>query len=144
MGTVGVYGFWRWVKTPNWRWTLLAGLCLGLMLLTKMTWLIAFPLYLLLWMAWLITRRKHKQTKENVPVKSQVIRLGIVFVFAIYLVNLGYCFQGSFITCRFQRDTCTKYSKEVPYKEVAEALTRKAVVHAGETGFHTNGELRWV
>ena len=35
-------------------------------------------------------------------------------------------------------------SLEVPYKEVADALTREAVVHADETGFHTNGERRWV
>ena len=121
LGVVGLYTFWRWLKVPNWRRTFLAGLCLGLMLLTKMTWLITFPLYLLLWMVWLITRRKQEQSKESVPVKFQLIRLGIVFVFAIYLVNIGYCFQGSFKPLKdyqFTSGTLTGYHVDENTEEV--------------------------
>ena len=121
LGVVGLYAFWRWLKTPNWRWTLLAGLCLGLMLLTKMTWLIAFPLYLLLWVIWLIAGRKREQADKNVPVRSQLVRLAIVFVFAIYLVNLGYCFQGSFKPLKdyqFTSETLTGYHVDEYTEEV--------------------------
>ena len=93
LGVIGLYSFWHWLKTSTWKQTFLAGLCLGIMLLTKMTWLVAFPLYLLLWLVWILSDRKQPQM---VPGKSQFFRLVIIFVFAIYLVNLGYCFQGSF------------------------------------------------
>ncbi len=93
LGIVGLYSFWYWLKTPTWKQTFLAGLCLGLMLLTKMTWLIAFPLYLILWLVWMFSARKQPMI---IPVKTQMYRLTVLFVFAIYLINLGYCFQGSF------------------------------------------------
>jgi len=52
MGIVGLYTFWRWLRTPTWSKASIAGICLGLMTLTKMTWIIAFPIWGVLFVVW--------------------------------------------------------------------------------------------
>jgi len=49
IGIVGLYTFWHWLKNPQWKRAITAGICLGFMPLTKMTWIIAFPIWLIVW-----------------------------------------------------------------------------------------------
>jgi len=67
LGIVGLYTFWRWLKTPTWNKAILAGICLGLMPLTKITWIIAFPIWLIIWSIWRF--RKFRQFAKNTIVK---------------------------------------------------------------------------
>jgi dolichyl-phosphate-mannose--protein O-mannosyl transferase len=51
-GILAGYTFWRWLKQPTWMSAIIAGLALGVAELTKMSWLILFGLWPLLWLVW--------------------------------------------------------------------------------------------
>jgi len=87
IGIVGLYTFWHWLKNAMWKKALIAGFCLGLMPLTKMTWIIAFPLWLLLWGI-------YRFTKRNEGVK--LLQFAVIMLLGIYTINMGYLFEGSF------------------------------------------------
>ncbi|MGL6197132.1 MAG: ArnT family glycosyltransferase [Thermoguttaceae bacterium] len=89
IGIVGLYTFWHWLKKPTWGKAIIAGICLGLMPLTKMTWIIAFPIWCLLFVVWKFGRKKGEQSL------SWKQFMAIVFL-AIYTINMGYFFDGSF------------------------------------------------
>ena len=55
LGVAGSYLFWRWLDCPNWSRAVLAGLVLGLIELTKMTWLILFGLWPALGLLWVVS-----------------------------------------------------------------------------------------
>ncbi|MDR2705661.1 MAG: glycosyltransferase family 39 protein [Planctomycetaceae bacterium] len=88
MGTVGLYTFWHWLKNPKWKKAIIAGICLGLMPLTKMTWIIAPPIWLLLWILW----RFFVQKTETKPPFLQFV---VILLLALYTINTGYFFDGS-------------------------------------------------
>lgn len=49
MGLLAAYTFRGWLKRPTWKTAGLAGFCFGLALLCKMTWIILFGLWPVLW-----------------------------------------------------------------------------------------------
>ena len=49
MGAAAGYVFWRWLKRPDWFNTLGCGILLGLVQLTKTTWIILFALWPAIW-----------------------------------------------------------------------------------------------
>jgi 4-amino-4-deoxy-L-arabinose transferase-like glycosyltransferase len=81
IGIVGLYTFWHWLNTPKWKQAIIAGVCLGLMPLTKITWIIAFPTWLILWSIWL----PFKQKRQFV----------VIMLLGVYMINMGYLFDGS-------------------------------------------------
>jgi 4-amino-4-deoxy-L-arabinose transferase-like glycosyltransferase len=89
---MAVYAFRHWLKNPTWKQTILAGLALGLLPLAKITWIIAFPLWIVIWLCWLLMSRTHPTPKPGG--KQMVVLLGI----ALYLLHTGYLFDGSFRT----------------------------------------------
>ena len=82
MGVVGLYMFWHWLKNPTWGKAIIAGICLGFMSLTKMTWIIAFPIWLILWGIYLFFKSKRQ--------------FAVIVLLGIYMINMGYLFDGSF------------------------------------------------
>lgn len=111
VGLIGLYTFCRWLRRPDWPRTLTAGVCLGLMPLTKTTWIIAFPLYFALWAFWCLTssgKKTKSQTQD--PAESQAgggaeargssrpgfLRLAVILAAGLYILNMGYMFDGSF------------------------------------------------
>ena len=97
LGVIGFYTFWRWLRFPTWGQTMIAGFALGLMPLTKMTWIVAFALYPILWAIWRGISRTKMQRHEggnaaNVPVK----KLAVLLLLGLYVVNMGYAFDGTF------------------------------------------------
>ena len=89
MGIVGLYTFWHWLKTPTWKMAMTSGLCLGLMLMTKMTWIVAVPIWMILYVSWNLLRKEG----ESQAGLSQFV---IILLAAWYVVNMGYFFDGSF------------------------------------------------
>jgi 4-amino-4-deoxy-L-arabinose transferase-like glycosyltransferase len=90
LGVAAGYCFWRWLRGPSWRRALLAGLALGLVELTKMTWIILFGLWPLLWLAW------HAPALWCQPGRGrQAAQLGAILALGLYLLNAGYLFEGS-------------------------------------------------
>jgi hypothetical protein len=88
IGIVGLYTFWHWLKNPTWKKTMIAGICLGLMPLTKMTWIIAPPIWLLLWILWRFFISKN----ENKP---PFLQFAVIMLLALYTINTCYFFDGS-------------------------------------------------
>jgi hypothetical protein len=84
MGIVGLYTFWHWLKTPNWKTAIIAGICLGLMPLTKITWIIAFPIWCLLFVIWRFRR------------KLSFKQFAALILIAIWGINTGYLYDGTF------------------------------------------------
>jgi hypothetical protein len=82
LGMVAVYFFRRWIIVPTWKNVIIAGICIGLLPLAKITWVIAFGLFPLLWIL-----------SKNRPPSKQCL---IVILLALYTLNMGYGFDGSF------------------------------------------------
>ena len=114
-GILAGYTFWRWLKQPTWIRTTLAGGALGLAELSKMSWLILFGLWPLLWLIWQWlgtkkidspeSREESQQIAEGLgsTVQSQTVssvaqpsllQLATILLLAVYLINLGYAFNG--------------------------------------------------
>ncbi|QDU43436.1 hypothetical protein Mal52_19100 [Symmachiella dynata] len=94
LGITVSYAFWRWLKSPTWWGAVVAGLLLGLAELTKFTWVILFGLWPLLWVFWKLTHRRSDDSRQRwLP---QGLQLMMQLVLAVYVINLGYGFEGSF------------------------------------------------
>ena len=89
MGIVGLYTFWHWLKSPSLGKAISAGICLGLMPLTKTTWIIAFPIWCFLFVIWKF-RRKHGEQYLS------YIQFAVLLLIAVYVINSGYFYDGSF------------------------------------------------
>ena len=108
MGLAAGYAFWRWLIRPTWAGTTVAGLCLGLAQLTKATWIILYLLWPLLWLVWRAGHRsgvwgcrgseRPRGTcwAERVRFSQQLWQMGLLVFLSLYVLNLGYGFEGSF------------------------------------------------
>jgi hypothetical protein len=116
LGLGAGYMFWRWLKVPTWSRAIAAGTLLGLAELAKMTWVILFGMWPLLWLFWLITHRRDAG-RGNALVTCREISAGddsdaievhetayhlqagqlvLIVLFGLYILNLGYAFDDSF------------------------------------------------
>jgi len=85
LGVLAGYCFWKWLKAPSWPGALLAGLTLGLAELSKMTWVVLFPLWPILWLIC---------CQDRGDWRRQAVQLAAILVLAVYILNLGYAFEG--------------------------------------------------
>ncbi len=92
LGVTACYTFWRWLKTPTWQNTIFSALVLGLAELTKTTLLLFFPLWPLLWLLYRWPDRIRITTRDWL---RELGMLGSHFLIGLYLINLGYGFEGS-------------------------------------------------
>jgi hypothetical protein len=91
LGVTGCYLFWHWLNRPSWARAILAGVALGLIELTKMTWLILFglwPVLCLLWITFLPPGRRDGTRR--------LAQLATIVLIGLNVLNLGYGFEGSF------------------------------------------------
>ena len=93
VGAAAVYSFWRWLRQPTWARAVIGGFALGLAELTKLTWTILFPLYPLLWLAGRWSRRREPTRRAWLQESCQ---LGAALLIALWAINAGYGFSGSF------------------------------------------------
>jgi len=91
LGVAAVYFFWRWLREPNWEKVAVAALTLGLLQLTKTTYVSYFVLLPLLWVVnrWCFDTRRRSWTRE-------VGDLSLMLVVALTILNMGYGFRGTF------------------------------------------------
>lgn len=82
LGMIAVYFFRRWFLSPNWKNVALAGLFIGLLPLAKITWIVAFGLFPLIW----LLSKNRSSWKQFV----------VIMLVAVYVLNMGYGFDGSF------------------------------------------------
>lgn len=105
-GLGACYLFWRWLKQSSWGRVLAAGSVLGLAELTKSSWIIFFGLFPLLWLFWLWTESRPKAGPQasdaaipsiaGIPWLRSSSQLACLLLLGLYVLNLGYGFDGSF------------------------------------------------
>ncbi|MFL5243660.1 MAG: ArnT family glycosyltransferase [Gemmataceae bacterium] len=93
LGLLAFYTFRNWLNRPRWDTAFIAGVCFGIAQLTKMTWVILFPLWPALWIA----LSCYAKTKEASSRQLwQVGQMAMMLIIGVWFINLGYCFEGSF------------------------------------------------
>jgi hypothetical protein len=92
-GVAAGYFFWRWLREPDWFQASVAGIMLGLAQLAKMTWITLFGVWPLLWSIWLWG---HRFDVPRLAVRKQAIQLVVVLATGLFVLNLGYGFEGTF------------------------------------------------
>jgi hypothetical protein len=85
MGVIAFYALWCWFKTPTPCKTVLTGVLLGVLPYTKFSWVIAFPIYLGLYL--------YKRRFGDAP---DIKKFVWIIVLAVTTINVGYWFDGSF------------------------------------------------
>ena len=93
LGSLACYAFWRWLRGPDWPRAFFAGVALGLAELTKMTWIVLFVLWPAVWMIWQV-RAPH--SRRPGLWKHGAAQLAAILLLGVYVVNVGYAFEGSF------------------------------------------------
>ena len=94
-GFIAFVTFNRWLRRPSLGNAILAGIVLGLAEATKMTLVVLFPLYLLVW----ISRRAIEAFRKTVPsarlaLRSQVAEFGLIISLALLTLGALYGFTG--------------------------------------------------
>ncbi len=92
LGVAAAYAFWRWLKSPTWIRTLVAGLALGAAELTKFTLILLFPLWPLVWLTWRWPQRRDLSRGRWLREAGQG---AVIAVLGVYVINVGYAFEGS-------------------------------------------------
>ncbi len=84
------YSFWRYLHAPSWRGAALAGVLLGVALLTKFTLLILLPI-------WAVLGFMHgfMSNAARRPWRTVLGHASIILTVALLVVNLDYEFQGT-------------------------------------------------
>jgi hypothetical protein len=93
-GLVAGYYFWHWLKSPTWKWCVVATLALSLAILAKTTWLFLFGLYPVMMVLWFGLKY---WLREPIEKKLSVIGLQVItmFLLTIWFINIFYNFDGS-------------------------------------------------
>lgn len=90
MALAAAYSFRQWLLRQGWRATAWLSLWLGLAQLTKLTLLVLYPLWFLLWIGIrLFARRRHDLGRE-------ACMLSVAFLGSLVVLNLGYTGEGLF------------------------------------------------
>jgi hypothetical protein len=125
LGLAACYTFWRWLKNPTWTQAALTGIVLGLTELAKTTLILFYPLWPLMWIVYRvfqqrrsvgISLREMRWAESAVPLREtnphaeregytgrmtgrdwlrEAGMLGLRMAIGLYVLNLGYGFEGS-------------------------------------------------
>lgn len=103
-GVLALYTYWRWIRSFHAGDAYIAGICLGVAELTKMTWIILPPLMLLMWIPrWWTAKKRTPATSSNVvaadtvpPLNRILLQLLLLVMMAWLMLMMGYSFQGAF------------------------------------------------
>lgn len=94
LGIVAIYTFRRWLHNPNWKRVAMAGVCLGVLPLTKLTWTIAFALWPVIWCAWTVPMYLTNTESRSLQLPP-CRQLAAVLFIGLYTLNAGYLFDGT-------------------------------------------------
>ncbi|NQT12611.1 MAG: glycosyltransferase family 39 protein [Planctomycetes bacterium] len=92
MGILACYVFWRWLRCPDWSRAMGAGFFLGVAELTKTTLVVLFPAWVLMWLLY-----RWPELRQMMPARRmrEAGMLVTQMVLSVYLINVGYGFEGS-------------------------------------------------
>ncbi|HVA49379.1 MAG TPA: glycosyltransferase family 39 protein [Pirellulales bacterium] len=125
MGVLCWYLFWKWLRAPSWPRAVTTGIALGAAELAKSTFLILYALFPLAWLFWRVARasksvgqafqldsvsaaleKRQIDKRDLAEVTSEGRRAGkaglrqaaqlvLMAALGLYVLNLGYVFEGS-------------------------------------------------
>lgn len=112
LGALACYAFWRWLREPSLARGCITGVLLGMAELAKMTWIILFVVWPVLWLAWRLKGTKDHLwrgvSRDEVP-HSTLASMGLerrtppslaglaaILVIGLFVLNAGYGFDGTF------------------------------------------------
>jgi len=110
LGAAACYLFWRWLRAPNWSRAFTSGIALGAAESAKATFLLLYALLPLSWLFWRLTGASKSagllfQPESASPTledrdtrrisQRQAAQLTAMFGLSLYVLNLGYVFEGS-------------------------------------------------
>jgi len=101
LGAAAAYTFWMWLRDPCWSRAFFAGVVLGLAELTKLTLVVFFGLWPILWIIWRLSHRPREMRCAEATCSPQGLQLCMLLFLALYCLNAGYLFDG---TCRALKD----------------------------------------
>lgn len=102
-----IYALRRWLHCPCWDRALIVGLALGLAVLTKFTLLIFYPLIPLLWVLYRLPDYQQINSRQWF---RELIQLPAVAALSVFIINVGYGFEGSFQQLGSYRFQSTMFS----------------------------------
>ncbi len=91
-GMAVLYAFWHWMKKPTWLGAICTGLLLGIAELTKLTWIILFPLLPIVWLGWLAMG---DERRDMAAWRLGSLQLMVMIAIAVNTLNAGYLFEGT-------------------------------------------------
>jgi len=91
-GILAAYTFWKWLRQPTCGRAVVASAAFGLAELAKMTWVFLFVLWPVIWLLWRLTAPRQDSHRPWVRESGQLV---VILVGGLYLLNLGYCFDGT-------------------------------------------------
>lgn len=97
LGIAACYTFWRWLRRPTWAQAALTGVVLGCAELAKTTLIIFYPLWPLMWLAYRWPERHAMAVSDW---SREAAMVAVRMLVGLYVVNLGYGFEGSFTQLR--------------------------------------------
>lgn len=121
LGVLAGYAFWLWLQRPTLLRAVAAAVALGVAELTKSTWIILFGIWPLLWALW---KLQFQLKEEKTEIEARAVEAGqltlppsendveskattctftgsfaqllAILIGGVYIINLGYGFEGSF------------------------------------------------
>jgi 4-amino-4-deoxy-L-arabinose transferase-like glycosyltransferase len=124
LGLAACYTFWRWLKQPSWSQAALTGLVLGLAELAKTTFILFYPLWPVMWLVYRWGDRRSMHLRDWL---RQAGMLALRMSIGLYVVNLGYGFEGSLQPVRNYQFVSRLFTGKSPSQKVLVAnppLTR--------------------
>ncbi len=91
LAVTACYGFWRWLHSPDFPHTLLAGVCFGLALLSKTTNIILILLFPLL----AVICNSERSWPQGGKFRHRALSLLTILLVGLLVLNAGYGFEGT-------------------------------------------------
>lgn len=92
LGVAATYTFWQWLKQPTWWHTVVSGFVLGIAELAKTTLVIFYPLWPIMWLIYRWPDRRGLSKRDWLRELSMLVARTVI---CLYVINLGYGFEGT-------------------------------------------------
>lgn len=121
LGLLAGYTFHRWVTSPDWQSTFVAGAGLGLAVSSKMTWLILFGVWPVIWLVVRLSEARsrlsckpiqsknepntdrHPATQERHSVPLSTFKMSALLILGLLVLHMQYGFLGTFTSVSCSR-----------------------------------------
>ncbi|MCA8999054.1 MAG: glycosyltransferase family 39 protein, partial [Planctomycetaceae bacterium] len=94
-GLLAAWRFSHWLKSPTWKNGTLAGICLGVALLTKTYWVSLLMIWPGLWLVWRCGQLSADRSASPRSWGGEFLQLTAILLLGLHILNTGYLYQGT-------------------------------------------------